>query len=47
MPTEEITWQPLSEMPLIAGLIDGGLDDTREHLATLTRAREQPMCSMT
>ena len=42
MLTEEIIWQPLSEIALVAGLIEGGLADTREHLSTLTSAREQP-----
>lgn len=40
--TEPINWQPISEMPLIASMIDGALDDTREHLATLTGARARP-----
>jgi hypothetical protein len=29
-------------MPLIAGLIDGALADTRGHVQTLTKARAQP-----
>ena len=37
-----VNWQPISEMPLIARMIDGALDDTREHLETLTEARSQP-----
>ena len=38
----QVNWQPISQMPLIAGMIKGSLDDTREHLATLTKARDQP-----
>ena len=40
--TDEIHWQPIDKMPLIAGMIDGSLEDTREHLATLTEARPRP-----
>ena len=36
------SWQPICEMPLIASMIDGALDDTREHLETLARARMRP-----
>lgn len=39
---DPVTWQPIGQMPLIAGLIDSALDDTREHLATLTTARARP-----
>ena len=43
MPHEDpVNWQPIQEMPLIASMIDGALDDTREHLKTLTQARTQP-----
>ena len=41
-PTDDINWQPIGEMPLIAGMNDGSLEDTREHLATLTEARPRP-----
>ena len=41
-PTEQINWQPLSQIPLLASMIDGALADTREHLETLTEARSQP-----
>src|SRR5271167_4926843 len=37
-----VNWQPISRMPLIAGMIKGSLDDTREHLGTLTKARDRP-----
>jgi len=40
--TDPVNWQPISQMPLIASMIDGALDDTREHLATLGKARTQP-----
>ena len=43
MPHEDpVNWQPIQEMPLIASMIDGALEDTREHLKTLTQARTQP-----
>ena len=29
-------------LPLIAGMIKGSLDDTREHLGTLTKGRDRP-----
>ena len=38
----QVNWQPISQMPLIAGMIKGSLDDTREHLGTLTKARGRP-----
>ena len=43
MPHEDpVNWQPIREMPLIARMIDGALDDTREHLKTLAEARLRP-----
>jgi hypothetical protein len=43
MPSSEpVNWQPMSQMPLVAGLIDGALRDTRDHLSTLTKARAKP-----
>ena len=43
MPHDEpVNWQPISMMPLIASMIDGALEDTREHLETLTEARSRP-----
>lgn len=39
---DEATWQPISAMPLIGGMIAGALEDTREHLATLAEARSRP-----
>ena len=40
--TDPVNWQPISQMPLIAGMIADALDDTREHLATLTKAVPTP-----
>lgn len=43
MPHEDpVNWQPIREMPLIARMIDGALDDTREHLKTLAEVRLRP-----
>ena len=38
----QVQWQPSSQMPLIARMIDDSLGDTRDHLLTLTKARTQP-----
>ena len=35
-------WQPISEIPLVASMIDGALDGTREHIKTLTEAQTRP-----
>src|SRR5271157_4342423 len=40
--SDPVNWQPISEMPLIASMIDDALDDTRIHLETLTQARTRP-----
>jgi len=37
-----VNWQPISQMKLIASMIDDALGDTRKHLQTLTRARARP-----
>jgi len=37
-----VNWQPISAMPLIASMIDEGLEDTREHIKTLTEASARP-----
>ncbi len=43
MPHEDpVNWQPIRQMPLIARMIDDALDDTREHLETLSEARVRP-----
>ena len=39
---DPVNWQPIREMPLIARMIDGALDDTREHLETLAEAWVRP-----
>ena len=39
---DQVNWQPISQMMLIASMIDTSLNDTREHLATLTNARAKP-----
>ena len=40
--SEAVNWQPISEMPLIASMIDEALDDTRAHIKTLTEASARP-----
>src|SRR5208283_6209640 len=40
--TTRVSWQPISRMSLLASMIKGSLDDTREHLGTLTKARDRP-----
>lgn len=40
--SDQVNWQPVSEMPLIARLIETALNDTRELLQTLGKARSQP-----
>lgn len=37
-----VNWQPISQIPLIASIIDGALDDTRDHVRTLSEARSRP-----
>ena len=37
-----VNWQPISAMPLICGMIDEALKDTREHIETLTEASARP-----
>jgi transposase-like protein len=37
-----IAWQPISFLPVIAHLIDTGVTDTADHIATLTEARRKP-----
>ena len=39
---DPVNWQPISQMPLIASMIDGALDDTRDHVGTLNKARDRP-----
>ena len=40
--SEPVNWQPLSQMPLIASMIDGALNDTPDHLQTLGKGRARP-----
>jgi hypothetical protein len=40
--TNQVSWQPISQMPLIASMIDTSLSDTREHLGTLSKAKDRP-----
>lgn len=35
-------WQPISMLPVIANLIDGGIVDTEQQLATLSSAEGKP-----
>jgi len=39
---DQVKWQPISQLPLIGSMIDGALNDTRDHLQTLTEARGRP-----
>jgi hypothetical protein len=40
--TNQVNWQPISQMPLISSMIDTALNDTREHLGTLSKAKDRP-----
>lgn len=40
--TNQVNWQPISQMPLIASMITASLNDTREHLGTLSKAKDRP-----
>jgi len=43
MPSSEpVNWQPISQLPLVASMIDGALSDTADHIRTLTKARARP-----
>ena len=39
---DQVKWQPISQLPLIGSMIDGALNDSRDHLHTLTKARGRP-----
>ena len=39
--TKQVNWQPISQMPLIS-MIDTSLNDTREQLDTLSKAKDRP-----
>jgi hypothetical protein len=38
----QVHWQPISQMPLISSMIYTALNDTREHLGTLSKAKDRP-----
>ena len=40
--TNQVNWQPISQLPLIASMITASLNDTREHLGTLSKAKDRP-----
>ena len=40
--TDQVNWQPISQMPLVAAMITDSLNDTREHLGTLVKAKDRP-----
>ena len=40
--SNQVNWQPISQMPLVASMITTSLNDTREHLGTLTKATDRP-----
>jgi hypothetical protein len=40
--TEPVNWQPISQIPLIVSMISTSLTETREHLGTLTKAKDRP-----
>jgi len=37
-----VNWQPIGQMPLVASMIDSALNDTADHIQTLTEARARP-----
>jgi hypothetical protein len=39
---DQVHWQPISQMMLIASMIDTSLDDPREHRDTLAKAKARP-----
>jgi hypothetical protein len=40
--TNQVNWQPISQMPLISSMIDTSLNDTRKYLGTLSKAKDRP-----
>jgi hypothetical protein len=40
--SERVNWQPISQMPLVASMIDSALNDTADRIQTLTEARARP-----
>jgi hypothetical protein len=41
-PSEQLNWQPISQLPLVASLIDGGVDEAAAQRQILTEARTRP-----
>ena len=41
-PSEHPNWQPISQLPLIASLIDGGVAEAMAQRQILTEARARP-----
>jgi hypothetical protein len=41
-PSEQPNWQPISQLPLIASLIDGGAAEAMAQRQILTEARARP-----
>jgi hypothetical protein len=41
-PSEQPNWQPISQLPLVASLIDGGVEEAAAQREILTQARMQP-----
>jgi len=39
---DPLNGHPIRDMPLIASMIDGALDDTQAHLRALNQARTRP-----
>jgi hypothetical protein len=39
---ERVSWQPISQIPRVASMIDGALNDTADYIQTLTKARTRP-----
>jgi len=39
---KQVNWQPISQMALIGSTIDTSLNDTREHLDRLSKAKDRP-----
>jgi hypothetical protein len=38
-PSEQPNWQPISQLPLVASLIDGGVEEAAAQRQILTEAR--------
>ena len=38
----QMNWQPISQIALFSSMIDTSLNDTREHLGTLSKAKDRP-----